>query len=82
MAELYTHLVAYRFNGEQREQLFELADAALPAHVAALHLLQLHFGDGENSLIMPSADSAPGEIVRQALLLGIAEIRSEPATPA
>ncbi|OCR22136.1 hypothetical protein AFK24_23720 [Pseudomonas syringae] len=81
MAELYTHLVAYRFNGEQREQSFELTAAALPAHVAALHLLQLHFGDSENSLIMPSADSAPDEIVRQALLLGISDIHTEPAAP-
>ncbi|WP_341520019.1 hypothetical protein AABC73_15970 [Pseudomonas sp. G.S.17] len=79
MAELYTHLIAYRFKGEQREQSFELTDAELPAHVAASHLLQLHFGDSENSLIMPSADSAPDEIIQQALLLGISDIRSERA---
>jgi len=81
MAEVYTHLIAYLFKDEQREQSFELTDAVLPDHVAALHLLRLHFGDGENSLIMPTADSAPDEIMQQALLLGISDIRSQPAAP-
>lgn len=81
MAEVYTHLIAYLFKGQQREQSLELTDAMLPDHVAALHLLQLHFGDAENSLIMPTADSAPDEIMQQAMLLGISNIRSKPAAP-
>lgn len=78
MTEFYTHLVSYQFHGEPREHIFELPGVTLPAHVAALHLLQLHFGDSENSLIMPTADFAPDEILQQAKLLGIADVSSKP----
>ncbi|WP_426139286.1 hypothetical protein [Pseudomonas sp. DWP3-1-2] len=76
MAELYTHRIVYRFHDEQREHAFELDKSTLPTHVAALHLLQLHFGDAENNLIMPAADAAPDEVLRQASLLGISAISS------
>lgn len=39
-----------------------------------MHLLQLHFGDGENSLIMPSADATPAEILQQAERVGLTDI--------
>lgn len=45
--------VQYLFNGELRSHLFELKQEQLPAHEAALHLLELHYGDAENGLIMP-----------------------------
>jgi len=34
----------------------------------------LHFGDGENSLVMPPADAAPEEILAQAEVLGLSQI--------
>jgi hypothetical protein len=37
--------------------------------------LQLHFGDGENSLIMPNADATPGEILQQAERVGLTGIQ-------
>jgi hypothetical protein len=40
-----------------------------------MHLLQLHFGDGENSLIMPNADATPEEVLWQAELVGLTQIR-------
>lgn len=64
----------YRFNNEPRTHDFELGQPELPAHEAAMHLLQLHVGDAENSLIMPSADATPEEVLRQAELVGLTEI--------
>jgi hypothetical protein len=70
------HLVSYRFNGQVRQHELELAQRQLLPHVAALHLLQLHFGDAENSLIMPSVDAQPATVMDQARLLGISGITS------
>lgn len=75
MNNLCLYQVFYRFNDEPREHTIESDEQPLAVASAALHLLQLHFGDGENSLIIPSADAAPVEVLRQANLLGIADIR-------
>ncbi|MNL95743.1 hypothetical protein D3C81_55460 [compost metagenome] len=65
----------YLFNGEPRTYTFELKQVQLPVHEGAMHLLQLHFGDGENSLIMPSADATPEEILEQAERVGLTRIQ-------
>lgn len=65
----------YLFNGEPRTHLFELEQPQLPVHEAAMHLLQLHYGDGENSLIMPTADATPTEILEQAERVGLTQIK-------
>lgn len=70
------HLISYQFHGQARQHELELAQHLLPLHVAAMHLLQLHFGDAENSLIMPSADAPPSAVLDQALLLGVSSITS------
>lgn len=75
MDRIRRYSVSYRFNDEPRENFVESEEQELSVANAAMHLLQLHFGDGENSLIIPSADAAPGEILRQAELLGIADIK-------
>jgi hypothetical protein len=67
--------VDYLFEGEARTHVFELKQEQFPVHEAAMHLLQLHFGDGENSLIMPNADATPGEILEQAERVGLTEIQ-------
>ena len=66
--------VDYRFNGEPRSHRFDLSQQALSVADAAMHLLQLHFGDSENSLMMPSADALPDEIIEQAGRLGLTDI--------
>lgn len=71
---MHDYTVEYLFNGEAREHIFQLKDPALPVHEAAMHLLQLHFGDSENSLIMPNADATPEEILEQAELVGLTQI--------
>lgn len=67
--------VQYLFNGELRSHLFELKQEQLPAHEAALHLLELHYGDAENGLIMPPTDASPEEIVQQAEVVGLTQIK-------
>ncbi|PTT31950.1 hypothetical protein [Pseudomonas sp. HMWF021] len=69
---IYT--IQYLYNGESRTHQLELKQTALTIQDAAMHLLQLHFGDGENSLIMPTADSTAEEILEQAHLIGITGI--------
>lgn len=68
------YTITYLFNDQPRTHELELKQSELPIQDAAMHLLQLHFGDGENSLIMPDADSTPEEIIKQASLVGITRI--------
>jgi hypothetical protein len=39
-----------------------------------MHLLELHLGDAENGLMMPTADSTPEQILEQAERVGIKDI--------
>jgi len=39
-------------------------------------MLQLHFGGGEHSLIMPTTDATPEEILEQAERLGLTRIEA------
>lgn len=69
------YVLEYLFNGKARTHLFELKQAQLPLHEAAMHLLQLHFGDAENSLLMPNADATPEEILEHAEVVGLTQIK-------
>lgn len=64
----------YLFNDKPQSHTFDLKQPALLPHEAAMHLLVLHFGDGENSLVMPSADATPAEILEQAARMGLTQI--------
>ncbi|EFQ62227.1 hypothetical protein [Pseudomonas lactucae] len=64
----------YLFNAEPRTHVFELKQPELPMHEAAIHLLQLHFGDAENGLILPATDATPEQILEQAQVMGITQI--------
>ena len=68
------HTITYRFNGAPQRHAFTLEQPRLSAHEAAMHLLLLHLGDSENSLIMPSADDTAEEILARAELLGVTEV--------
>lgn len=71
---MHTYTVEYLFNGEPRTHSFELKQPKLSVHEAAMHLLQLHFGDAENSLIMPDGEASPEEILEQAKRDGLMQI--------
>ncbi|MGE1094456.1 hypothetical protein [Pseudomonas zeae] len=72
---MYTYHIKYLFNGEPRTFLLELKEQQLAEHEAAMHLLELHLGDAENGLIMPTADSTAEEILEQAKRVGITDIK-------
>ena len=76
MSLVNRHLIIYQFHDEPREVAMEIESRTVAVHAAALHLLQLHFGDAETSLAMPSADASPAEVIEQARLLGISSISS------
>lgn len=69
------YTLKYLFNDEPRTHVFELNQSELPLDEAAMHLLQLHFGDAENGLILPAADATPAEILEQAEVVGITRIK-------
>ncbi|VEF11498.1 Uncharacterised protein [Pseudomonas fluorescens] len=72
---MYTYHIEYRFNKEPRTYLLELKAPQLAEHEAAMHLLELHLGDAENSLVMPTADSTPEQILEHAERVGLTDIR-------
>jgi hypothetical protein len=72
---MYTYHIEYLFNGEPRTFLLELKEQQLPEHEAAMHLLELHLGDAENGLMMPTADSTPEQILEQAERVAITDIK-------
>lgn len=72
---MYTYHIEYRFNGEPRTFLLELKEQQMAEHEAAMHLLQLHLGDAENGLMMPTADSTPEQILERAERVGITDIK-------
>jgi hypothetical protein len=66
--------IDYRYKGEARQHRIDLNQPDLSVCDAAMHLLQLHFGDSENSLIMPNADALADEVTEQAGRLGLTDI--------
>ncbi|WP_296261300.1 MULTISPECIES: hypothetical protein [unclassified Pseudomonas] len=70
-----TYTLEYLFNDQPRTHSLDLKQAQLPVHEAAMHLLQLHFGDAENSLMMPNGQASPAEILEQAQRDGLTQIR-------
>ncbi|MGU9850174.1 hypothetical protein ACU680_05205 [Pseudomonas koreensis] len=75
------YTIQYLFKDAPRTHQLQLNQSELSVADAAMHLLELHFGDGENSLIMPTADSTVEEILQQAEVMGITrvEVATEPS---
>ncbi|MDR0281316.1 MAG: hypothetical protein LBJ37_25920 [Paucimonas sp.] len=71
---MHHYTVQYLFHDKPQSHTFELKQAGLPPHEAAMHLLILHFGDGENSLVMPAADATPAQVMEQAERVGLSGI--------
>lgn len=71
---MHDYTLEYRFSGEARTYHLALKQPELSPHEAAMHLLQLHYGDAENSLLMPAADATAQEILEQAERVGLTQI--------
>lgn len=68
---IYLHRVSYLFNGQPRSHEFEHDNAEFLPEMAAMRLMALHYGDAENSLLIPAADAPADQILDQAHIMGI-----------
>ncbi|MGH8355061.1 MAG: hypothetical protein ACRERY_16265 [Pseudomonas sp.] len=75
MSSQHRFEIHYLYRDEPHSRIVEADAAHLDAHIAALRLIALHHADAENSLLMPAADAAPEDILEQAKVLGISDIR-------
>lgn len=70
-----TATVRYLFNGAPRSWT-PPAEVEQSLHSIVMHLLQLHFGDGENSLVMPTAEDTDEQVLEQAARMGLTHIEA------
>ncbi|WP_213662541.1 hypothetical protein [Stutzerimonas stutzeri] len=70
-----TFEVNYIYQNDPRAQIIESQGESLSNAAAAAHLIRLHHADAENGLVMPDADAAGEELLKQAEILGITDIR-------
>lgn len=69
-----TFEVNYIYQNDPRAD-HRVADESLSNAAAAAHLIRLHHADAENGLVMPDVDAAGEELLKQAEILGITDIR-------
>ena len=67
--------VNYLYQNDPRAEVFDSHEESLSQANAARRLIELHQGDAENSLAMPAADADDEEVLEQAGILGITDIR-------
>ncbi|WP_028239374.1 hypothetical protein [Stutzerimonas azotifigens] len=73
-ATTHSTRVDYFYQQDPREHLVE-SDGPLSPGQAARLLIERHFADAENNLVLPEADASEDELLRQAEILGITRIR-------
>jgi len=67
--------VNYIFQNDPRAQIIEADEDSLSQGEAARRLIEHHNADAENSLVMPDAQADETELLRQAEVVGITDIR-------
>lgn len=67
--------INYIFQNDPRHHIIESDEESMTQGRAARHLLELHNGDAENSLVMPEANADEAKILEQAEVIGITDIR-------
>lgn len=65
----------YQFESQPRTHSLELNHPQLSQAEAVRHLIELHHGDAENSLLMPDAEASEAQVLEQAEVLGITEVQ-------
>lgn len=68
--------VAYRYHQEPRQHVFE-TEAPLGRGDAVRQLIERHFADSENNLVLPEPGASEAELERHAEVLGLTEILVE-----
>lgn len=67
--------IHYKYDAEPRTHVIELNQPRLSQANAVRHLIELHHGDAENSLLMPDAEATDAEVLEQADVLKIADVQ-------
>lgn len=67
--------IHYRFEAEPRSYAIDTGNAQLSQAQAVRHLIELHHGDAENSLLMPDAEASEAEVLEQAEVLKITDVQ-------
>jgi len=67
--------VNYIFQNDPRAQIIESQQESMTQGEAARRLIEHHNADAENSLLMPDAEADETELLRQAEVVGITDIR-------
>lgn len=67
--------VNYIFKNDPRHHIIESEDERMSQASAARHLIELHNGNAENSLVMPDAGAEEAKVLEQAEVIGISDIR-------
>ena len=71
----HTFEINYIYQNDPRAETYDADVGSLSQGEAARHLIELHNGDAENSLVMPKADADEAQLLEQAEVMGITDIR-------
>jgi len=71
----HTFEINYIYKNDPRAETYDVDADSLSQGEAARHLIELHNGDAENSLVMPKAGADEAQLLEQAEVMGITDIR-------
>lgn len=71
----HTFEINYIYQNDPRAETYDVDADSLSQGEAARHLIELHNGDAENSLVMPKAGADEAQLLEQAEVMGITDIR-------
>ena len=71
----HTFEINYIYQNDPRAETYDADADSLSQGEAARHLIELHNGDAENSLVMPKAGADEAQLLEQAEVMGITDIR-------
>ena len=71
----HTFEINYIYQNDPRAETYDADPDSLSQGEAARHLIELHNGDAENSLVMPKAGADEAQLLEQAEVMGITDIR-------
>ncbi|WP_104098030.1 hypothetical protein [Stutzerimonas kunmingensis] len=71
----HTFEINYIYQNDPRAETYDVDADSLSQGEAARHLIELHNGDAENSLVIPKAGADEAQLREQAEVVGITDIR-------
>ncbi len=71
----HTFEINYIYQNDPRAETYDVDADSLSQGEAARHLIELHNGDAENSLVIPKAGADEAQLLEQSEVVGITDIR-------